>query len=185
MPARPVTVTFQVVADNDWMRRFSDPNFWNTYKLYVIREITEGAAATIRSYASRLWKNPTGALDQSWFTTYDAQRGIGSISNSKPYAYWLNYGVRPHKMTYLLNADNAFYFSDGTKAAVIPLVIGGQRMFRIASYWQMIKNPNGPPWFHTGIEPKYFMEAGMQEYRDSRLRQDYRGLLIRVMNLAP
>lgn len=193
------TVSFQVVDDKGFIGRFSDPNFWKTYKLYVLREITEKAAEVIRQHASRMWVRPTGALDQSWFTQLDTQAGVGSILNSKPYAYWLNYGVRPHKMVYLLNSEKARDFlmvpqrgggrrraqlPAGEKAVVIPLVPGkGQTLFRIATTQQMLRNPGGPPWWHPGIEPKRFLEEGLQNYRDHHLKDDYEGLLIQILGV--
>lgn len=181
-------VTFQVVSQGNFMSKFRDPNFWRTYRLYVLQEITEKAAEVVRQHAARVWRNPTGALDQSWFSTIDPVALVGSIQNSKPYAYWLNYGVRPHKMVYLLNARNAYeiYYADGRsgKAAVIPIrLAGGGTQFRIVTERQMTQNPGGKPWFHKGITPKRFLEEGTKTYVDHHLRDDYQGLVIRVLGL--
>ena len=89
-------VTFQVVSQGNFLSKFRDPAFWRTYRLYVLQEITEKAAEVVRQHAARIWRNPTGALDQSWFTDIDPVAQIGSIRNSKPYSYWLNAGVHPH-----------------------------------------------------------------------------------------
>lgn len=181
MPA----ITFQVVADHNFLARMADPRFWEVYKMYAIREITEGALATIRAYASRLWKNPSGGgLDQSWFSRYDVAKAMGYIGNTKPYAYWRSVGVRPHKMQYLLNAHNAWYLRDGTKAVTIPLIIDGEKTFRVATAKHMLRNPGGPPWWHPGSEPTHFLEKGMEEYVQTKLRTDYEGLLIRVLGLT-
>jgi len=189
----PTTVVFQVVADQNWVQKFADPNFWQTYKLYVVREITEGAAEKIRGYAARLWKKnrglgsgglESGGLDQSWFTRYDINKSMGMIINDKPYAYWLNYGIRPHKMMYLLNSSRAWYMTDGSKAVTIPLIIDGEKTFRVASEREMKKDPAGKPWFHPGTEPKDFLRKGMEEYKDTQLRNDFKGLMIRVLNLT-
>lgn len=191
MPDRPITVTFQVVADGNWTAKFKDPNFWSTYKLYVIREITEGALDTVRKFAAGLWVNPSGGgLDQSWFSHYDVGRSLGFISNSKPYAYWLNYGVRPHRMAYLLNAKNAWYLKDGTtKAVTIPLMVDGKKTFRVMTA-EHLKLPDGVgPWWHRGIDPNRFAEGGflaegMRRYVATRLQADYKGLMVRVLNLT-
>ena len=179
------TVTFQVVQDHNFLTRLADPRFWEVYKMYVVREITEGALAHIRTYASRLWKNPTGGgLDQSWFSRYDIAKSMGFISNAKPYAYWRSEGVRPHKMQYLLNAHNAWFLADGTKAVTIPLVIDGEKTFRVATEAQMRRNPGGPPWWHPGSEPTHFLAKGMDEFRETKLKTTFEGLTIRVLGLT-
>jgi hypothetical protein len=193
--AEPITLTFQVVAQDEFIRKFADARFVDQYKLYVLREITEGALETIRRRASTLWKNPTsGGLDQSWHSRIDAQQGVGFIWNSKPYAYWQNVGVRPHKMVYLMNARNARdyivvggetrHLPGGERAAIIPIARDGKTTFRLAMTRHMTRNPGGPPWWHPGLAPKRFLEQGLQEYRDLRLRDDYAGLTIKVLGLA-
>lgn len=181
-------VSFQVTAEKDFISKFSDPQFWQVYKLYVLREITEKASEVIRTHASRMWKDPTGALDQSWFTRIDAANGVGSILNSKPYSYYLNYGIRAHKMTYLLNAHNAYWMQSSLghvqKIAVIPLKLkDGSRIFRVATSRQMMQNPGGPPWWHPGIEPKRFLEGGLQDYKDQHLQRDFKGLTIKILGI--
>jgi len=179
------TVTIKVVADHNFIAKFKDPVFWARYKLYVVREITEGALDTIRTYAASLWKHSQGTgLDHAWTTRYDVARSLGFISNKRPYAYWQNVGVRAHKMIYLLEGNAAWYLRDGSKAVTIPLVIDGEKTFRIATARQMTQNPGGPPWFHPGLAAKQFLEKGMDEYVATRLQADYRGLLIRVLNLT-
>lgn len=187
------SVTIQVVSDHNFLTKLADPRFWEVYRMYVIREITEGALDTIRSYASRLWKNPSGGgLDQSWFSRYDLAKGMGFISNSKPYAYWQNVGVRPHKMVYLLNAKNAWYLGhgplrEGAKAAIIPIKTGpgkGDVLFRTVTEEQMARNPGGPPWWHPGLAPKNFLEKGMEEFRQTKLKTTFDGLIVRVLGLT-
>lgn len=185
------TIVFQVIADRDFARKISDPNFMSVYKAYVIREITEGALETVRSYAAAMWAAPTGGIDQSWFSNVDPARGLGFISNAKPYAYWLNYGVRPHKMTYLINAHNAYdiFYSDGGngRAAVIPIKVrdrgSGGTIFRLATDRHMTRNPDGPPWWHPGIQPKHFLEEGMRQYREYKLRRDFEGVIIKILGM--
>lgn len=194
--AEPNTITFQVVAQEAFIRKFSDARFVEQYRLYVLREITEGALETIRRHASKLWKRPSaGGLDQSWFSRIDAQQGVGFIWNSKPYAYWQNVGVRPHKMVYLLNAHNANDYimvggvrrplPGGERAAVIPIERDGTTTFRLAMTRHMTRNPGGPPWWHPGLAPKRFLQEGLQQYRDLQLQDDYAGLTIKVLGLAP
>lgn len=181
-------VTFQVVSQGNFLSKMQDPAFVRAYRLYVLQEITEKAADVVRQHAARIWRNPTNGIDQSWFTEIDPIAEVGSIQNSKPYAYWLNYGVRPHKMVYLLNAHNAYEirYADGKTgtAAVIPIRLdGGGTQFRIVTDRQMTQNPGGKPWFHKGITPKRFLEEGMATYVGQHLRDDYEGLIIRILGL--
>lgn len=179
-------IVFQVVSDANFISKIADPAFWQTYKAYCIQELTEGASEVIRQYAASLWKKPSaGGIDQSWYTRYDTARGIGYIGNTKPYAYWQSVGVIAHKMTYLLNAESAWYLADGSKAVTIPLKRDGETIFRVATAKQMMQNPGGPPWWHPGIAPKNIMEKGMELYRQTKLRTDFEGLMIRVLNLTP
>lgn len=180
------SVTFQISSDTGFVGKFSDPEFWRGYRLYVLREITEKAMEVIRTHASTLWVNPTGALDQSWFSRYDTGNELGFISNSKPYAYWLNTGVRPHKMVYLLNSHNTYFLKDGTKAAVIPIRPAGKgrghTVFRIATERQMTEHPSSKPWFHKGIAPKHFLEDGLTEYSEHHAQNDFEGLTVKILN---
>lgn len=186
--AEPITLTFQVVAQDEFIRKFADARFVDQYKLYVLREITEGALETIRRRASTLWKNPTsGGLDQSWHSRIDAQQGVGFIWNSKPYAYWQNVGVRPHRMSYLLNARNArdIRYADGTtgRAAVIPIEKDGKKVFRMITSRHLLGPAGSGPWWHPGLAPKRFLEEGIQEYRDLQLQADYAGLTIKILGV--
>lgn len=184
------TISFQVVSDGNVLSKLmTDPNFVKTYKAYVLQEITEGALETIRTFAAGLWKNPSGGgLDQSWYSRVDVERGVGSISNSKPYSYWLDRGVRPHRQTYLLNSQNAWTVG-GKKMAVIPIKTdSGETIFRVATSEHMRRPAGVGPWWHRGIDPNRFAEGGflaegMRRYVDTRLRRDFQGLLIRVLGL--
>lgn len=178
------TVVFQVVSNKDFLAKFSDPNFMTRYRHYVLREITEKASEVVRQHANKMWANPTGALADSWFTRIDPITEVGFISNSKPYAYWLNYGVRPHRMRYLLHAENSFFLQSGDKAVVIPLKKDGKRIFRIATSAHMRLPDSAKPWWHKGIEPKHFLEDGMEQYRKEHLQADYEGLTIKILDLG-
>lgn len=179
------TISFQVVSDGNVLSKLMlDPNFVKTYKAYILQEITEGALETIRTFAAGLWKNPSaGGIDQSWSSRVDVAQGVGYIGNSKPYLYWQSVGVRPHKMVYLLNADSAWYLKDGTKAVTIPLKRDGETLFRVATSKQMLRSPGGPPWWHPGLAPKNILGRGMDLYRQTRLRTDFAGMLVRVLGV--
>lgn len=198
-------VTVQIAADANFTVKFRDPDFWRQYKAFAIREVTEGALKTIKSYSSKLWQNPTGALDQSWFTRYEQDAGLGFVFNTKPYGMYLNYGVRPHRMSYLLHAKDAFYLvpqpgkwlrkrqaevspediaRGAQKYAVIPIRTGGAKggvIFRMATSEHMDRASRVAPWWHRGIKPMGFLEAGMNAYVQDELRGTFEGLLVRVL----
>jgi hypothetical protein len=183
----PQTVTLQIV-DNGLLRA-GNPETWRGFRTQLLREVTLGALTTIQEHASKLWKYPTGGgLDQSWMTRIDEDAGAGYVWNAKRYAYWLNYGVRPQKMRWLLlNSRNAFYLADGTRAAIVKLVLrdeGNKTIFRMITEKHLqyeVDDEGKRKWWHPGLEPKHFLERGMQHYAEFKLRRDYNGLIVRVL----
>lgn len=157
----------------------SNPAAWAAYRQKVLRQITEQAKAAIQRHASGLWKNPTGLLDNSWFTSYSGN--TGTIYNTKQYAYWLNFGVRPHQMTYLLNSDERTYMAWGRypfqARPPIPLKIAGNRLFRRAT----IEGMQAGKWRHPGFTALSFVENGMEWYRTNQMPRDVSGLLVEVI----
>ena len=160
------------------------PEVWRAYKMSVLQKVTEGAKAAIQSRASTLWRNPTGQLDSSWFTTYDFSTMRGSISNSKKYAYWLNYGVRPHVMSYLLNGETRTYMAWGKypyqARAPIPLPKGGGIDFRRVT----VEAIQAGKWRHPGFTALSFLEKGMEYYRTNLLPNDVSGLLVSSIEIS-
>ena len=178
----PQTVVLQIVS-NGMLEKGKDPEFWKGYKAKVLQEITQGAMDTVRNAAARLWAHPSaGGIDQSWHMSVG--ENVGTFWNSKPYAYWLNYGVRPHKMRYLLlNNKGVYYLSDGTPAATIRMVSRetGEVTFRTITGKHLTESPAGPPWWHPGLPAQNFLEHGLQEYADFKLRKDLKGITVRIL----
>jgi len=154
----------------------SKPSVWAAYKQSVLEKVTLGAKSAIQSQASKLWKKPTGALDNSWFSRVEGDKGI--IWNSKSYAYWLNYGVRPHSMTYLLNSDVKTYLAWGQYPyqahPAIPLQISGNLAFRRPTAEAL----RAGKWYHPGFPPYSFVENGLEYYKTNLMPNDVSGLLI-------
>lgn len=190
-------VTFQVV-DNGLLAKTQDPAFWRAYRAQVIQEITMGAMDTIRDSSAKLWAHSTGGgIDQSWHSRTDPDRGIGHVWNSKPYAYWLNYGVQAHKMRYLLLNNRGIYFvtkydpETDTETVVrrakirLELREEGRSVIRTVTEESMAENPSGPPWWHPGLPKLGFMQAGLKQYRDFKLKNAYKGLTVRIFGGSP
>lgn len=158
------------------------PAVWHAYKMHTLKAITEGAKSSIQHHAASLWKNPTGQLDNSWFTKYDFGRMVGTIYNTKHYAYYLNFGVRPHQMTYLLNAKVKTYMAWGQypyqARSAIPVQIDGNLGFRRPTVEAM----QAGKWQHPGYPGKSFVEHGMDLYKTNLMPQDVSGLLVKVID---
>ncbi len=187
-------ITFQVV-DDGLLRKTVDPEFWRAYRVKVIREITQNAMATVQDRARALWAHPSGGgLDQSWFNRIDEARGVGTIWNGKPYAYYLNYGVMPHKMRYLLlNNRGAYYVTrvdpdTGMETQELQARVlitphgGGEASIRTITERSINDNPSGPPWWHPGLPALEFLQNGLAYYRDFKLKKDFAGLTVRIFS---
>ena len=160
----------------------NNPNTWAAYRAHMLQLVTEGAKASIQRYASALWKRPTGQLDSSWFTKYDMYRGIGTIYNTKKYAYWLNFGVREHQMTYLLGTETKTYMAWGkypyqAKKPVGPMNVSGGQIFRRVTPEAM----RAGKWMHPGYSPYNFVGYGMLEYERTQMPKDVKGLLFKTV----
>lgn len=159
----------------------SKPEVWRAYKLKILETITLQAKGVIQAQTAKLWKNPTGQLDNSWFSRVDASSGRGTIWNSKAYAYWLNFGVRPHSMTYLLNSDERTYMAWGRypyqARPPIPLKVQNGLLFRRVT----VEAIQAGKWRHPGFAPYSFVENGMEWYRTNQMPRDISGLLVNVI----
>lgn len=180
--AKALSIGFKLTENSKGLaRKLSSPSAWAAYKKAALQTVTEGAKAVIQQYGAGLWKNPTGALDSSWFTSYDFEKGSGTIYNTKHYAYWLNFGVRRHQMTYLLNGETSSYLAWGKypyeARRPIPLVeANGGRIFRRATTEDMIAGK----WWHPGFPALHFLEKGAKEYEATRMPRDLDGLFARM-----
>ncbi len=163
-------------------RALANPPAWQAYKRNVLEKVTLQAKAAIQSEAARAWKRPTGSLDNSWFSRVDPSTGRGVIWNSKAYAYHLNYGVRPHAMTYLLNSTPRTYMAWGTypyqAKPPIPLRVSGGLLFRRVTAEAI----RAGKWHHPGFPPYSFVENGIEWYRINQMPRDISGLLVEVVN---
>jgi hypothetical protein len=158
-----------------------NPNTWAAYRAHMLRLVTEGAKATIQRYASTLWKKPTGQLDSSWFTKYSEHNSTGMIYNTKSYAYWLNFGVRPHQMTYLLNDKVKTYQAWGKYPyegkVPVPINSSDGLLFRRVTAEGM----RAGKWMHPGYSPYNFVGYGMLEYERTEMPREIEGLLFETV----
>ena len=161
--------------------KLSDPKFWQMYKEHTLHVVTEGLKGTIQRHAAGLWKNPTGALDNSWFSTYDNASLTSTIYNSKGYAYWQNWGVRRHQMTYLLNSEVKTYTAAwGSYKAHPPIPLKGKTgeiNFRTPTAEAM----QAGKWWHPGYAGKEFLRLGALEYQTTQLPKDTQDVFIKIM----
>lgn len=180
--ARSFSVSIKL---SDSSQRFltavTKPQVWLAYKERVLQTITEGMKSAIQQNAAALWKRPTGQLDNSWFTKYDFGSMTGTIYNTKHYAYYLNFGVRPHQMTYVLNSPLRTYraWGKGTYQAhpAIPLHVNGGTFFRRPTIEQI----QAGKWRHPGYPGKAFVEHGVDYYRTNIMPSEISGLLVKMV----
>lgn len=165
---------FKIVIDPKGnVDRLSRPEVWEAYSRKLVRAITEEAKGYIQRAASSMFKNPTGALSNAWSTAYDDIANVGYIKNAKPYAYYLNVGVRRQQMTWLLGTEMREYTiwrrgkAIGTyfAHAPVPIKVGGIMIFRRPSEKGMAEGK----WMHPGITAKKFVEWGIARFTYERL----------------
>lgn len=166
---------FRIVVDpKGVLSRFSKPEVWEAYARRVVQAITEECKATIQGTAENKFRNPTGAAANAWNTHYDVTSNIGRITNSKPYVYYLNVGVRRQQMTWLLNTPMRAYsmWRSGRLLGVywarapIPLKnAAGGTIFRRATAKSMVEGK----WIHPGIPAMNFVEEGVEDFKLNRL----------------
>jgi hypothetical protein len=115
-------------------------NWRNVFAMKAPQFISEHIAAT-HPFQSR-----TG-----WAATKWKGEVVGDkvrITSLVAYTYWLNNGVRPHQMTYLLNAKGA-----------IPIGTSGGTIFRRPSVASMLKGG----WRHPGRPATHFFEQSIEK----------------------
>lgn len=162
--------------------KLASPHVWQKYKESLLYAVTEGAKSTVQVYASSLWKNPTGALDNSWFTTYDMANLTSTIYNSKGYAYWQNYGVNRHQMTYLLNSEPRTYSASwGSYVARPPIPIKDGKSGNIAFRTPTKEAMEAGKWWHPGYRGKDFLRLGVLEYQAVQMPKDTKDVFIKIM----
>ena len=178
--SKTVHIGFKLTESSQrMMTALTKPAVWAAYRDKVLHQITEQAKGAIQRQASMGWKNPTGQLDNSWFTSYSGN--TGTVYNSKAYAYWLNFGVQRHQMLYLLNSDERTYMAWGRypyqARPPIPLRVSGNIVFRRATVEAM----QAGKWMHPGFAPMSFVENGMKWYQTNQMPSDISGLLVQVI----
>lgn len=170
-----IGVGFHIVIDPEGIiRRLSRPDIWEAYSRRVVQAVTEECKGYIQRAAENKFKNPTGAAANAWNTHYDISSNTGRITNSKPYVYYLNVGVKRQQMTWLLNTPTRMYsmwrhgrlLGNYWARAPIPLKgVGGNTIFRRATPKSMAEGK----WIHPGIAAMNFVEEGIEDFKLNRL----------------
>lgn len=143
-------------------QKLQDPSFRKAYMSKILQEIAVQAPAYISRWIVE--HNPfvsrTGSAANKWRAEIqDSKVQIGSLM---PYTQWLNNGVRPHQMTYLLNGplkqQQAFgkYAFLGRSAVPIRTAFG--TAFRVPSEKAMLLGK----WRHPGRKATNFFEQSLE-----------------------
>ncbi len=143
----------------------SDPKkltrYLNQLLKAMAKETYEKVSARLRAIP---FKNATGTLQQA--LRWDSGDGWAAVymdDRIAPYAQYVETGVRPHTMRYLLKATSP-----------IPVAVGSATLFRWATEKWMgrphtIVDPKSglvmmtKGWQHPGYEGHYFMRDGVRE----------------------
>jgi hypothetical protein len=162
-------------------QRMQDPEFRAAYIRMILDEIASdsefGASASIASWIAKHqpFQSRTGSATSSWRASIESDSSV-RITSRMPYTYWLNHGVRPHQMVYLLNVPWRTYYAFGhvyQARCPIPLPVikgawtkaqgkgqAGMTIFRRPTEKSMAEGK----WRHPGYTGKHFLEQALTEY---------------------
>lgn len=170
------TIKIAVSGASQAASKMQDPQFRAAYLRAILDEIASdaGAPAAIASWIAKNqpFQSRTGFATSKWKGTVVGNSSV-RISSLMPYVYWLNYGVRPHQMIYLLNVPFRTYYAFGhvyQGRCPIPMVKGwtkgqgkgvaGMTIFRRPTEKSMAEGK----WQHPGYAGKHFLEKALVEY---------------------
>lgn len=156
--------------------KMQNPEFRQAYVQHVLNQMAreDGAPAAIASWIAKNqpFQSRTGSATSNWRATPEGSSSI-RITSRMPYTYWLNYGVRPHQMIYLLNVPYRTYYAFGhvyQGRAFIPICKGWTKgqgkgvasmtIFRRPTEKAMAQGK----WKHPGYTGKHFLEAALADY---------------------
>lgn len=112
-------------------------------------------------FTNQPFKSQSGMAAKSWKVTVDGN--ILKITNLMPYTYWLNDGVRPHVMTYLLNGKHTQRHAFGKYAywgrTPVPIPGAAGFFFRTPTPASFAAGK----WKHPGTIGSHFLEKSLSE----------------------
>ena len=133
------------ITKKNWLRDFLDRRFKYSVARAGLKSIRESQRKT----------SDKGARIRKGVTYTIGRNSISFFLNS--IGYYHNYGVRKHKMKYLLKP--------GEKMKVIPIQEKGQRVrFRTLTQRSMKKRGT---WTHPGYKGKFFLEDGLKRMKNT------------------
>jgi hypothetical protein len=160
-------------------QKMQDPAFRAAYLRAVLEEIASdaGAPAALASWIAqnKPFESRTGSATSSWRARVVGDSSV-RITSRMPYTYWLNYGVRPHQMVYLLNVPWRTYYAFGhvyqaRSPIPIPKIKGAwtkaQGKGQASMTWfrrPTEKSMAEGKWRHPGYAGKHFLEKALTEY---------------------
>lgn len=153
-----------------------DPHFRAAYLKAILNEIASdaGAPAAIASWIAhnQPFQSRTGFATSKWKAHFEGDSSV-RITSLMPYTYWLNYGVRPHQMIYLLNVPWRTYYAFGhvyQARCPIPIVKGwtkaqGKGVASMTRFRRPTEKAMAEgKWRHPGYTGKHFLEKALTEY---------------------
>jgi len=158
------SIVLRVRDPNGVLRSLTNREWWTRYRDHVLRTIELELPAFVSTFVANgnFFTSRTGNAVRS-FRARAGTRNVVLWSVAE-YLQYLNYGVRPHQMRYLLNAEVrdylAFSLYPYRAAAPIPIKVGAGTIFRRAT----VKGMQEGKWMHPGLEPQNFMEKAIEAY---------------------
>jgi hypothetical protein len=156
---------FLRLKDPQYLSRLQKPEFWERYKEKIIQTLAVELPSYIGNYIAngQFFHSRTGNAVRSFRARKSGPRGV-LIYSVSDYLQYLNYGVRKHSMSYLLNAEERIYLAFGKYPykgkAFIPIPTGLGTIFRRAT----AKAIREGKWIHPGLPALEFFEKAISSY---------------------
>lgn len=150
------------------VEKFADPKFRKHYLDHLLHEMSLSIPGAIASWIQKTqpFNVNTGDTTARWRAQITGDRSL-HVTALHAYYYWLNYGVRPHQMIYLLNAELRTYTCFGHPylgRAYIPIrsshLKGASVVFRRPTEKAMAAGK----WRHPGYTGRHFLENALEDY---------------------
>jgi hypothetical protein len=143
-------------------RKLENPEFRKAYMEKILQEVALQAPMYITRWIKE--HNPfvsrTGSAANKWSAKVEGSKvRVGSLM---PYVQWLNDGVRPHQMTYLLNSKLKQQIAFGKYPYLgrpaVPIKTSFGTAFRVPTEKAMAQGK----WKHPGRKPTRFFEQSLE-----------------------
>jgi len=125
-----------------------DSSTWANF----LNEVGRQGVRTTRDAVSKFnWSTKDAQKHIKASIQYSISQNRVIISSNHPASPYLNRGVKPHVMWYLVQGKD--------RSKPIPMSVGGQTFFRYATPWALSHGR----WKHPGISPRSYLKEGRKK----------------------